>query len=360
MDQPRNYNPQFVVAPNFHHAVGKGWLTTAFWGTQHFQTKPDRLLRWSIRNLLHWVWNLEHIWNERNILSIMTHENTWGNDRQCPGFEHSHRWNQHFHHEMFKFESVSFGTPNVINHTIPFTQWNPYLKTLVKLITYYILDCILLLSLPPLWHPMTSFDHLWSLKRGPLLPGAQAAGALGQGRPWRCWKPREKYERHRRQWRQQNPSPLATGLYPQIRWYSRGLSFIAINVTLAILGIRCEKKHLNFWTNEMAAMSTDHWNAAKQTAMQSMRPNYCNPCRPVFRLGSQIKPIWCSRFPGLWWSLRSSCHVMPSLWASIWSQESSMETRYEERPRDRWIAWPMFKLKMDMFSVEAFEGWNSS
>jgi hypothetical protein len=86
-------------------------------------------------------------------------------------------------------------------------------------------------------------------------------------------------------------SPLATGLYPQIRWYSRGLSFIAINVTLAILGIHCEKKHLKFWTNEMAAMSTDHWNAAKQTAMQSMRPNYCNPCRPVFRLGSQIKPI---------------------------------------------------------------------
>ena len=88
----------------------------------------------------------------------MTHENTWGNDRQCPGFEHSHRWNQHFHHEMFKFESVSFGTPNVINHTIPFTKWNPYLKTLVELITYYILDCHLITFFTT---PMTSYDILW-------------------------------------------------------------------------------------------------------------------------------------------------------------------------------------------------------
>ena len=89
-------------------------------------------------------------------------------------------------------------------------------------------------------------------------------------------------------------SPLATGLYglyPQIPWYSPGLSFIAINVKLAILGIRCEKNHLNFRTNEMVTMSTDHWNAAKLTARHAIHEaKLLQSLQARFSLGP-IKPI---------------------------------------------------------------------
>ena len=121
-----------------------------------------------------------------------------------------------------------------------------------------------------------------------------------------------------------------------------GLSFcIQIFDVLAIL-MSALKSSRNFWTNEMAvAMSTEHWNAAKLTF--NLRPNYCNPCRPVFAweiLGRSY----------------SSSHVSR---ASIW-QESSMETRYEERPER-----PLNRMESCNVQIEPIgnsrwiQGWNS-